>query len=77
MTDQETPEALVIPTVRPNWSLWVAAVVAGVFAGYAGGWQWAPITVAGVIACSGVWRGLALLGHIAALFAAEAEGDDD
>lgn len=63
----------VIQVVRPNLSLVIAAVVFGGAAGTIGGWQWAPLTVFAVLICAGVWRGLALLGHIAGALT----GDDD
>jgi hypothetical protein len=82
MADQT--DGLTIPTARPNLSLTAAAVVFAVFAGYAGGWQWAPITAFAVIVAAGVWRILALLGYIAGaldreddIAGASDQGDDD
>jgi hypothetical protein len=66
----------VIETVRPNWSLLLTAVVAGVAAGYRGGLGVGILAFLLTCICAGVWRIIALLGYMAGVMDAGLDDDD-
>jgi hypothetical protein len=66
---------MIIPPVRPHWSVYLAAVlVVALGAPYAGIGP-AAIVAALVVASAGIWRCVALLGYIAG--ALTPDGDDE